>query len=75
MGKDAIQQANRIFRERQAQARGGHACHEGGEVLLSSEHLSLRGEHPKFFPKFVGPFKIAVLRGVNTVELSIPRRS
>jgi hypothetical protein len=44
-------------------------------VLLSSEHLSLRGEHPKFFPKFVGPFKIAALRGVNTVELSIPRRS
>ena len=43
--------------------------------MLSSEHLSLRGEHPKFFPKFVGPFKIAALRGVNTVELSIPRRS
>ena len=39
--------------------------------MLSSEHLSLRGEHPKFFPKFVGPFKIAALRGVNTVELSI----
>ena len=29
--------------------------------MLSSEHLSLRGEHPKFFPKFVGPFKIAAL--------------
>jgi hypothetical protein len=25
---------------------------QGEEVLLSSEHLSLRGEHPKFFPKF-----------------------
>ena len=44
-------------------------------MLLSSEHLSLRDEHPKFFPKFVGPFKIAPLRGVNAVELSIPRRS
>ena len=75
MGRDAIQHANRIFRERHAQARRGHAYREGGEVLLSSEHLSLRGEHPKFFPKFVGPFKIAALRGVNTVELSIPRRS
>ena len=73
--RDAIQQANRLFRERHAQARRGHAYREGGEVLLSSEHLSLRGEHPKFFPKFVGPFKVAALRGVNTVELSIPRRS
>ena len=27
--------------------------------------------HPKFFPKFVGPFVIKELRGVNTVELSI----
>ena len=73
--RDAIQQANRLFRERHAQARRGHAYQEGEEVLLSTEHLSLRGEHPKFFPKFVGPFTIAALRGVNTVELSIPRRS
>jgi hypothetical protein len=75
MGRDAIQHANRVFRERHAQARRGHAYRECEEVLLSSEHLLLRGEHPKFFPKFVGPFKIAALRGVNTVELSIPRRS
>jgi hypothetical protein len=75
MGRDAIQHANHVFRERRAQARRGDACREGGEVLLSSEHQSLHGEHPKFFPKFVGPFKIAALRGVNTVELSIPRRS
>ena len=75
MGRDAIQHVNRVFLERHAQARRGHACLEGGEVLLSSEHLLLRGEHPKFFPKFVGPFKIAALRGVNTEELSIPHRS
>jgi len=73
--RDAIQHANRVFRERHAQARRGHAYREGEEVLLSSEHLSLRSEHPKFFPKFVGPFKIAALRGVNTVELIIPRQS
>ena len=73
--RDSIQHVNRVFRERHAQARRGHAYREGEEVLLSSEHLSLRCEHPKFFPKFVGPFKIAALRGVNTVELSIPRRS
>jgi transposase InsO family protein len=53
--RDAIQQANRLFRERHAQARRGHVYLPGEEVLLSSEHLSLRGEHPKFFPKFVGP--------------------
>ncbi|MFN9899987.1 MAG: hypothetical protein ACK55Z_14595, partial [bacterium] len=47
--RDAIQQANRLFRERHAQARRGHVYLQG---LLSSEHLSLRGEHPKFFPKF-----------------------
>jgi len=41
------------------------------EVLLSSEHLSLRGEHPKFFPKFVGPFTIAALRGVNTSHVKM----
>ena len=41
-------------------------------MLLSSEHLSLRGEHRKFFPKFVGPFVIKELRGINTVELQIP---
>jgi len=75
MGRNAIQHVNRVFRERHAQARRGHAYRECEEVLLSSEHLLLRGEHPKFFPKFVGPFKIAALRGVNTVELSIPRRS
>ena len=61
--RDAIQQANRLFRERHAQARRGHTYREGEEVLLSTEHLSLRGEHPKFFPKFVGPFTIAALEG------------
>ena len=75
MGRDAIQHANCVFRERHTQSRRGHAYRECEEVLLSSEHLLLHGEHPKFFPKFVGPFKIAALRGVNTVELSIPRRS
>ena len=47
----------------------------GEEVLLSSEHLSLRGEHPKFFPKFVGPFIVKELRGINTVELRIPPKT
>ena len=47
-------------------------CTCRGKVLLSSEHLSLRGEHPKFFPKFLGPFIIKEFRGVNTVELQIP---
>ena len=70
--RDAIQQANRLFRERHAQARRGHVYVPGEEVLLSSEHLSLRGEHPKFFPKFVGPFIVKELRGINTVELRIP---
>jgi transposase InsO family protein len=41
--RDAIQQANRLFRERHAQARRGHVYMPGEEVLLSSEHLSLRG--------------------------------
>ncbi len=44
----------------------------GEAVLLSSEHLPLRGEHRKFFPKFVGPFVIKEFRGINTVELQIP---
>jgi hypothetical protein len=44
-------------------------------VLLSSEHLSLRGEHPKFFPKFVGPFVVKELRGINTVELRVPPKT
>ena len=42
---------------------------------MSSEHLLLRGEHPKFFPKIVGPSLIKELRGVNTVELQIDRRT
>jgi hypothetical protein len=70
--RDAIQQANRLFRERNAQARRGHVYQRGEAVLLSSEHLSLRGEHRKFFPKFVGPFVIKELRGINMVELQIP---
>jgi hypothetical protein len=71
--RDAIQQAKRLFRDRHAHvARRGHVYLPGEEMLLLSEHLSLRGEHPKFFPKFVGPFVIAELRGVNTVELQIP---
>ena len=61
--RDAIQQANRLLRERHAQARRGHTYREGEEVLLSTEHLSMRGEHPKFFPKFAGPFTIATLEG------------
>jgi hypothetical protein len=73
--RDAIQQANRLFRERNARARRGHAYEPGEKVLLSSEHLSLRGEHRKFFPKFVGPFTIKELRGINTVELQIPPKS
>ena len=71
--RDAIQEAQRRFREAHARARRGHAYRKGEEVLLSSEHLSLRGEKPKFFPKFVGPFVIKELRGVNTVELEIKR--
>jgi transposase InsO family protein len=73
--RDAIQQANRLFRERNARARRGHAYEPGEKVLLSSEHLALRGEHRKFFPKFVGPFTIKELRGINTVELQIPPKS
>ena len=61
--RDAIQQANCLFRERHAQFRRGHTCREGEEVLLSTEHLSLRGEHPKFFPKFAGPFTITGIEG------------
>ena len=61
--RDAIQQANCLFRERHAQFRRGHTCREGEEVLLSTDHLSLRGEHPKFFPKFAGPFTIAAIEG------------
>ena len=61
--RDAIQQANRLFRERHDQFRRGHTYREGEEVLLSTEHLSLCCEHPKFFPKFAGPFTIAALEG------------
>jgi hypothetical protein len=61
--RDAIQQANRLFRERHDQFRRGHTYREGEEVLLSMEHLSLCCEHPKFFPKFAGPFTIAALEG------------
>jgi hypothetical protein len=50
-------------------------CLPGEEVLLSSKHLSLSREHPKFFAKFVGPFIIKELRGVNTVELRIPSQT
>ncbi len=51
--RDTIRQANSLFRERHAQARRGHTYREGEEVLLSTEHLSLRGEHPKFFPMMI----------------------
>jgi len=30
--------------------RRGHVYLPGEEMLLSSEHLFLRGEHPKYFP-------------------------
>ena len=30
--------------------RRGHVYLPGEEMLLSSEHLSLRGKHPKYFP-------------------------
>ena len=39
--RDAIQQANCLFRERHAQFRRGHTCRQGEEVLLSTDHLSL----------------------------------
>jgi hypothetical protein len=52
--------------------RRGHVYLPGEEVLPSSEHLSLRGEHPKFFPKFVSPFVIKELRGINMVGLQVP---
>jgi hypothetical protein len=56
--RDAIQQANRLFRERNAQARRGHVYQREEAVLLSSEHLSLRREHLKLFPKCVGPLVV-----------------
>ena len=69
---DAIQQANSLFRERNVQSMRGHVYQQGESVLLSSEHMSFRGEHRKFFPKFIGPFVIKELRGINTMELQIP---
>ena len=33
--------------------RRGHVYLPGEEMLLSSEHLFLRGEHPKYFPSLL----------------------
>ena len=55
---DALQEAARRFRELHENARRGHSYKIGDRVLLSTKHLSLRGEARKTFPKFVGPFKV-----------------
>ncbi len=70
---DALSYASRKFRESHAQARRGHRYQAGDHVLLSTEHLSLQGESPKLFPRYVGPFRIRALRGVNNVELALAK--
>ena len=70
---DALAYAGRKYRERHAQARRGHVYKVGDMVLLSTDHLSLRGESPKLFPRYTGPFRVRALRGVNNVELAIPK--
>lgn len=66
---DALQEASRKYRELHEKARRGHAYQVGDRVLLSTEHLALRGETRKTFPKFVGPFTVVALHGINNVEL------
>ena len=67
--RDALQEASRRYRELHEKARRGHAYQVGDRVLLSTEHLALRGQTRKTFPKFVGPFKVVATRGINNVEL------
>jgi hypothetical protein len=66
---DALQEAARRFRELHENARRGHSYKIGDRVLLSTKHLSLRGEARKTSPKFVGPFKVVGVQGINNVEL------
>ena len=70
---DALAYAARKFRERHAQARRGHRYQAGDYVLLSTEHLALQGESPKLFPRYIGPFKVKALCGVNNVEVTLTK--
>lgn len=72
---EALEEAARLWRERNAEARKGHRFKPGDSVLLSTKHLRLKeGERRKTFPKFVGPFKIVRLGGHGNVELAVKGR-
>ena len=69
---------------RQAQQRQGHYADQhrrevkltvGDQVLLSTEHLKLKGgdrRTPKFSFKYIGPFSVKRVVGANAYELDLP---
>ena len=64
-----MQEASRRYHELHEKALQGHVYQVGDMVLLSTKHLALCGATRKTFPKFVGPFKVVAMRGINNVEL------
>ena len=53
--RDALQEASRRYRELHEKARRGHAYQVGDRVLLSTEHLALRGQ-TRDIPEIRRPF-------------------
>jgi hypothetical protein len=44
-------------------------------VLLSSKNISVKGKNKrKLFPKYLGPFKITNMVGLNAAQLDLPTR-
>lgn len=55
------------------QHRRPHSFTEGTQVLLSSRHLRLQGRgKKKIYPKFLGPFTITKMVGINAAQLDLP---
>lgn len=82
LAADLAQAKQNILRAQQRQSHYAdeHRRHVtfavGDQVLLSTEHLKMRGAvgSPKFASKYIGPFKIKRVVGDNAYELDLPEQ-
>ena len=67
--RDALHAQAQAFRELHAQQCNPHKYSVGDDVLLSTENVKLRVPCYKLGPRFVGPFRILKLLGLNAVRI------
>jgi hypothetical protein len=66
----AAQHRQKLYADKK---RSPHTFAAGQSVMLSTKHMRFRGKVRKFQSKFIGPFKIEKMIGLNAARLILPQ--